>query len=83
MRDHSDNCVIICSIENFDPMGVHTGDSITVAPSQTLTDVEYQQLRDMSFQIMREIGVDTGGSNVQFAVNPRDCLLYTSDAADE
>ena len=72
MRDHSDNCVIICSIENFDPMGVHTGDSITVAPSQTLTDVEYQQLRDMSFQIMREIGVDTGGSNVQFAVNPRD-----------
>ncbi|MGA1710219.1 MAG: carbamoyl-phosphate synthase large subunit [bacterium] len=72
MRDHSDNCVIICSIENFDPMGVHTGDSITVAPSQTLTDVEYQQLRDMSFQIMREIGVDTGGSNVQFAINPRD-----------
>ncbi|MEC8255947.1 MAG: carbamoyl-phosphate synthase large subunit, partial [SAR324 cluster bacterium] len=72
MRDHSDNCVIICSIENFDPMGVHTGDSITVAPSQTLTDVEYQQLRDMSFQIMREIGVDTGGSNVQFAVNPGD-----------
>ena len=72
MRDHSDNCVIICSIENFDPMGVHTGDSITVAPSQTLTDVEYQKLRDMSFQIMREIGVDTGGSNVQFAVNPRD-----------
>ena len=72
MRDHSDNCVIICSIENFDPMGVHTGDSITVAPSQTLTDVEYQQLRDMFFQIMREIGVDTGGSNVQFAVNPRD-----------
>ena len=72
MRDHSDNCVIICPIENFDPMGVHTGDSITVAPSQTLTDGEYQQLRDMSFKIMREIGVDTGGSNVQFAVNPRD-----------
>ena len=71
MRDHQDNCVIICSIENFDPMGVHTGDSITVAPAQTLTDVEYQQLRDLSFQIMREIGVDTGGSNVQFAVNPQ------------
>ncbi len=71
MRDHRDNCVIICSIENLDPMGVHTGDSITVAPAQTLTDVEYQNLRDLSFQIMREIGVDTGGSNVQFAVNPQ------------
>jgi carbamoyl-phosphate synthase large subunit len=72
MRDKNDNCVIICSIENFDPMGVHTGDSITVAPAQTLTDDEYQNLRDASLAIMREIGVETGGSNVQFAVNPRD-----------
>ncbi|MBL4823799.1 MAG: carbamoyl-phosphate synthase large subunit [SAR324 cluster bacterium] len=72
MRDHKDNVVIICSIENLDPMGVHTGDSITVAPAQTLTDWEYQNLRDMSIKIMREIGVDTGGSNVQFAVNPED-----------
>jgi len=72
MRDRKDNCVIICSIENFDPMGVHTGDSITVAPAQTLTDKEYQRLRDASFAIMREIGVETGGSNVQFAVNPDD-----------
>jgi carbamoyl-phosphate synthase large subunit len=70
MRDAKDNCVIICSIENVDPMGVHTGDSITVAPAQTLTDVEYQRMRDASLAIMREIGVDTGGSNVQFAVNP-------------
>ncbi|MDK2956860.1 MAG: carbamoyl-phosphate synthase large subunit [Desulfovibrionales bacterium] len=70
MRDSKDNCVIICSIENVDPMGVHTGDSITVAPAQTLTDVEYQRMRDASLAIMREIGVDTGGSNVQFAVNP-------------
>ena len=70
MRDRKDNCVIICSIENLDPMGVHTGDSITVAPSQTLTDREYQRMRDASFAIMREIGVETGGSNVQFAVNP-------------
>ncbi len=70
MRDHRDNAVIVCSIENLDPMGVHTGDSITVAPAQTLTDLEYQNLRDMSLDIMREIGVDTGGSNVQFAVNP-------------
>ncbi len=70
MRDHRDNCVIVCSIENFDPMGVHTGDSITVAPAQTLTDREYQAMRDASFAIMREIGVETGGSNVQFAVNP-------------
>jgi carbamoyl-phosphate synthase large subunit len=70
MRDHKDNVVIICSIENFDPMGVHTGDSITVAPAQTLTDKEYQVMRDDSISIMREIGVDTGGSNVQFAVNP-------------
>jgi carbamoyl-phosphate synthase large subunit len=70
MRDRKDNCVIICSIENFDPMGVHTGDSITVAPSQTLSDREYQMMRDASFAIMREIGVETGGSNVQFAINP-------------
>ncbi|MHC4823592.1 MAG: carbamoyl-phosphate synthase large subunit [Planctomycetota bacterium] len=70
MRDQKDNCVIICSIENLDPMGVHTGDSITVAPSQTLTDREYQRMRDASFAIMREIGVETGGSNVQFSVNP-------------
>ncbi len=70
MRDKNDNCVIICSIENLDPMGVHTGDSITVAPAQTLTDREYQAMRDASLAIMREIGVETGGSNVQFAVNP-------------
>ncbi|MFP4167295.1 MAG: carbamoyl-phosphate synthase large subunit [Desulfonatronovibrionaceae bacterium] len=71
MRDHSDNCVIICSIENFDPMGVHTGDSITVAPTQTLSDQEYQKMRNAAIDIMREIGVETGGSNVQFAVNPK------------
>jgi carbamoyl-phosphate synthase large subunit len=70
MRDQADNCVIVCSIENLDPMGIHTGDSITVAPAQTLTDKEYQQMRDAAVAIMREIGVDTGGSNVQFAVNP-------------
>ena len=70
MRDRADNCVIICSIENFDPMGVHTGDSITVAPSQTLTVKEYQIMRDASFAVIREIGVETGGSNIQFAVNP-------------
>jgi len=72
MRDRNDNCVIVCSIENVDPMGIHTGDSITVAPAVTLTDREYQVLRDASFDIMREIGVETGGSNVQFAVNPAD-----------
>ena len=71
MRDHNDTVVIICSIENLDPMGVHTGDSITVAPAQTLSDKEYQQLRDYSIAIIREIGVDTGGSNIQFAVNPK------------
>jgi len=71
MRDHNDNVVIICSIENFDPMGVHTGDSITVAPAQTLSDREYQTMRNASLAIMREIGVDTGGSNVQFAVDPK------------
>src|SRR6266704_5715339 len=70
MRDRADNCVIICSIENFDPMGVHTGDSITVAPIQTLTDKEFQIMRDASFAVIREIGVETGGSNIQFAVNP-------------
>lgn len=72
MRDHADNCVIICGIENFDPMGVHTGDSITVAPIQTLTDVEYQQMRDAAIACIRRVGVETGGSNVQFAVNPVD-----------
>ena len=72
MRDRKDNCVIVCSIENLDPMGVHTGDSITVAPAQTLTDREYQRMRDAAIAVMREIGVDTGGSNVQFAVNPTD-----------
>ena len=70
VRDHQDNCIIICAIENFDAMGVHTGDSITVAPAQTLTDKEYQIMRDASLAVLREIGVDTGGSNVQFAVNP-------------
>ncbi|MBV9743338.1 MAG: carbamoyl-phosphate synthase large subunit, partial [Acidobacteriia bacterium] len=72
MRDLADNCIIICSIENFDPMGVHTGDSITVAPAQTLTDREYQMMRDGAIRCLREIGVDTGGSNVQFAINPQD-----------
>jgi carbamoyl-phosphate synthase large subunit len=72
MRDKADNCVIICSIENIDPMGVHTGDSATVAPAQTLTDDEYQKMRDAAIAIMREIGVETGGSNVQFAINPAD-----------
>ena len=72
VRDRKDNCIIICSIENLDPMGVHTGDSITVAPAQTLTDKEYQIMRDASIAVLREIGVDTGGSNVQFAINPRD-----------
>jgi carbamoyl-phosphate synthase large subunit len=70
MRDKADNCVIICSIENFDPMGVHTGDSITVAPIQTLTDKEFQIMRDQSFAVIRAVGVETGGSNIQFAVNP-------------
>jgi len=72
MRDRADNAVIICSIENFDPMGVHTGDSITVAPAQTLTDREYQRMRNASLRILREIGIECGGSNVQFAINPRD-----------
>ena len=72
MRDVDDNVVIICSIENFDPMGVHTGDSITVAPAQTLTDKEYQRMRDASLAVIREIGVETGGSNIQFAIHPED-----------
>jgi carbamoyl-phosphate synthase large subunit len=72
VRDCKDNCIIICSIENFDPMGIHTGDSITVAPAQTLTDKEYQRMRDASIAVLRKIGVDTGGSNVQFSVNPED-----------
>ncbi|MCW8854707.1 MAG: carbamoyl-phosphate synthase large subunit, partial [Gammaproteobacteria bacterium] len=72
VRDSKDNCIIICSIENLDPMGIHTGDSITVAPAQTLTDKEYQIMRDASLQVLRKIGVDTGGSNVQFALNPAD-----------
>ncbi len=71
IRDRVDNCIIVCSIENLDPMGVHTGDSITIAPALTLTDKEYQRMRDASFAILREIGVDTGGSNVQFAINPK------------
>ncbi len=75
MRDHKDNVVIVCPIENFDPMGVHTGDSITVAPAQTLTDKEYQIMRDAAIKVIREIGVDTGGSNIQFAVNPKDGRL--------
>jgi carbamoyl-phosphate synthase large subunit len=70
MRDNADNVVIICAIENFDPMGVHTGDSITVAPAQTLTDKEYQRMRDATIKVMRAIGVETGGSNVQFAIHP-------------
>ena len=75
VRDKADNCIIICSIENFDPMGVHTGDSITIAPALTLTDKEYQIMRDASIAVLREIGVETGGSNVQFAVNPADGRL--------
>lgn len=76
MRDKNDNCVVVCTIENVDPMGVHTGDSITVAPSQTLTDVQYQNLRTASFKIMRAMGVDTGGSNIQFAVDPDSDKFY-------
>ncbi len=71
VRDQKDNCIIVCSIENFDPMGIHTGDSITVAPAQTLTDKEYQKMRDASIDVLREIGVETGGANVQFAINPK------------
>jgi carbamoyl-phosphate synthase large subunit len=76
VRDKNDNCIIICSIENLDPMGVHTGDSITIAPAQTLTDKEYQNLRNQSIKVLRKIGVDTGGSNVQFAVNPDNGKIY-------
>ena len=72
VRDKNDNCIIVCAIENLDPMGVHTGDSITVAPAQTLTDKEYQRLRNASIDVLRKIGVETGGSNVQFAINPED-----------
>src|SRR6188508_295077 len=75
VRDKNDNCIIVCSIENLDPMGIHTGDSITVAPAQTLTDKEYQRMRDASIAVLRKIGVDTGGSNVQFAVSPKDGRL--------
>src|SRR3954467_14635328 len=79
VRDKADNCIIVCSIENLDPMGVHTGDSITVAPSQTLTDKEYQIMRDASIAVLREIGVDTGGSNVQFAINPEDGRMLVTE----
>ena len=72
VRDKLDNCIIVCAIENLDPMGIHTGDSITVAPAQTLTDKEYQIMRNASIAVLREIGVETGGSNVQFAINPQD-----------
>ena len=72
VRDKKDNCIIICSIENIDPMGIHTGDSITVAPALTLTDKEYQVMRNASIACLRKIGVETGGSNVQFAINPKD-----------
>ncbi|ETZ99988.1 carbamoyl-phosphate synthase L chain, ATP binding domain protein [Mycobacterium kansasii 824] len=75
MRDSHDNVVVVCSIENVDPMGVHTGDSVTVAPAMTLTDREYQRMRDLGIAILREVGVDTGGCNIQFAVNPRDGRL--------
>lgn len=76
MRDLNDNCMIVCSIENVDPMGVHTGDSITVAPAQTLTDKEYQRLRDAALAIIREMGVECGGSNVQMCINPVDGELH-------
>lgn len=75
MRDGRDNVVIVCSIENVDPVGVHTGDSVTVAPAMTLTDREYQEMRDLSIAILREVGVDTGGCNIQFAMDPRDGRL--------
>src|SRR5437868_1129084 len=77
MRDFRDNFVVICSIDNFDPMGVHTGDSITVAPVQTLTDKEFQRMRDAAAAIIREVGVETGGSNVQFAINPENGRMVT------
>ena len=71
MRDRNDNVVVVCSIENVDPMGVHTGDSVTVAPQQTLSDRQYQELRDQAIKVIRAVGVETGGSNIQFAVNPK------------
>ena len=80
MRDSKDNVVIVCSIENVDPMGVHTGDSITIAPAMTLTDKEYQVMRDAAIAVIREIGVETGGSNIQFAVNPRNGDMIVIDA---
>ncbi|HEY8266401.1 MAG TPA: carbamoyl-phosphate synthase large subunit, partial [Steroidobacteraceae bacterium] len=76
VRDRKDNCIIVCSIENFDPMGVHTGDSITVAPAQTLTDKEYQRMRDASIAVLRQVGVECGGSNVQFAINPENGRMF-------
>src|SRR3970282_510365 len=79
MRDCADNFVVICSIENLDPMGVHTGDSITVAPALTLTDKEYQRMRDAARRIIRRVGVETGGSNIQFAVNPADGRMGASE----
>jgi carbamoyl-phosphate synthase large subunit len=78
VRDRADNCIIVCAIENLDPMGVHTGDSITVAPALTLTDREYQRMRDASFAVIREVGVDTGGANVQFASTPRPAASSSS-----
>jgi carbamoyl-phosphate synthase large subunit len=78
VRDRNDNCIIVCAIENFDAMGVHTGDSITVAPAQTLTDKEYQIMRDASLAVLREIGVETGGSNVQFGINPTTGAWWSS-----
>src|SRR5213078_2787704 len=75
MRDRNDNVVVVCSIENVDAMGVHTGDSVTVAPAMTLTDVEYQRMRDLGIAVLRAVGVDTGGCNIQFAVNPADGRL--------
>ena len=78
MRDLKDNVVIVCPIENLDPMGVHTGDSITVAPAMTLSDKEYQRMRDAAVRIMREIGVDTGGSNVQFGLDPKTATWWSS-----
>src|SRR5574343_555046 len=83
VRDRADNCIIVCSIENLDPMGIHTGDSITVAPAQTLTDREYQLLCISSIAILREIGVDTGGSNVQFSINPRDGRIVVIERSEE
>src|ERR1700759_1979724 len=83
MRDGKDNVVVVCSIENVDPMGVHTGDSVTVAPAMTLTDREYQRMRDLGIAILREVGVDTGGCNIQFAVDPRDGRLIVIDITKE